>query len=1212
MAKVLDLTESTYKIITDYASSIGIKGRVTEKQIAQLGFSGEVFDKDGAVYPLSVRQELAEAYNRGRSKQDFSEFLSIIAHKEAQMDKRGDGDFEATFRAIAPQKSLFDFTGNQGNSLENYNEKALALSSLVNTRFLTNGKLAKMVKKGEIAPAQFWELMSSANYTETSMKQAVPYLDSLRGAQRNLLKNARGLKNDKEAAPYDYMVEFLEKVGVVLDEESLGKLGIDDVTLEDAITGKLATGKYLETEIQRQQREAEEEGSEADTDIKVTKGTFNKRSRHPDEGHLSNSAIRAQMLAGKQTYSVLVAPLVKKAVGLLNSNPREGLQIGNISPEYQASLEEILPLTEKEKLADVFERVGNYGEMIYSFLHPEENKEYKDKMISLPQGEGNAAELAKENLEEWLERNFSANVEEYSYEQGLAKLSEKLNKSCIIQGAYAESNQADFLKSLVVASSSQRLGLDLDQQLECQMGNMQGYIPNDINNPQFSTEARKLYLPLTLVTDGGMYKTSVEYTEEIYTLLSNNRSPEDFVNVSENLLETAINNVKKLNPQANLRHLTAENLIVGSNPVMAQVQDFYEEHQKELTELKLGKSSGSFNAKRYRDESLPLLYRDLPIYQQYKQQAARSIQGFIFVPMHKLTQTRTISEDQGQLLGGAQLGQEQQGATGPIGPTGSPAPTGPTGGATGPTAGQRQQGDLSQEQQVIKNFLQDNHPLIRCKQVFEQYDIAGVQGGPDVIIDRTTGNPIYPKTCSGGETEFNLIRNSLYFANQWINAHALNVSMTGVTNQFRVDERVYDYAFSEYAVQSFNAIIHSMRKVGETASSDLNKNIQRTIDGVDASYKGLYGSTYKYTELIADELMSTRSSLNRGDRSKGSLYVRSMQFLDAIGDYEPFQYEIPSQQQGPTGTPAPTGPTGPTGAPAPTGPTGPTGTPAPTGPTGPTGTPAPTGPTGPTGTPAPTGPTITPTGPTIGTTGPTAPTGPTAAPTGPTGVPEPRRENSHEPIISSGPKHLEPKPTVGERIRSLFSRKEQREESAPSEDRPIVLDEDVSTGGAPFGSGTDSVREMIERHAQERRDLYSSKGGAFPQIEGDNPSYATYRGQLMSDIGLGCKVTQETLDYYNITPEELASNGLKYEDALISAEPSEEAESSSIGGETGVTDVAMNGTVEELEEYLRENSQLASLREQNEEFLRQLQAKSMTQTQGGETSAQDDGMEPNH
>ena len=872
MAKVLDLTESTYKIITDYASSIGIKGRVTEKQIAQLGFSGEVFDKDGAVYPLSVRQELAEAYNRGRSKQDFSEFLSIIAHKEAQMDKRGDGDFEATFRAIAPQKSLFDFTGNQGNSLENYNEKALALSSLVNTRFLTNGKLAKMVKKGEIAPAQFWELMSSANYTETSMKQAVPYLDSLRGAQRNLLKNARGLKNDKEAAPYDYMVEFLEKVGVVLDEESLGKLGIDDVTLEDAITGKLATGKYLETEIQRQQKEAEEEGSEADTDIKVTKGTFNKRSRHPDEGHLSNSAIRAQMLAGKQTYSVLVAPLVKKAVGLLNSNPREGLQIGNISPEYQASLEEILPLTEKERLADVFERVGNYGEMIYSFLHPEENKAFNNKMISLPQGEVKAAELARENLETWLERNFSANIEEYSYEQGLAKLSEKLNKSCIIQGAYAESNQADFLKSLVVASSSQRLGLDLDQQLECQMGNMQGYIPNDINNPQFSTEARKLYLPLTLVTDGGMYKTSVEYTEEIYTLLSNNRSPEDFVNVSEKLLETAINNVKKLNPQANLRHLTAENLIVGSNPVMAQVQDFYEEHQKELTELKLGKSSGSFNAKRYRDESLPLLYRDLPIYQQYKQQAARSIQGFIFVPMHKLTQTREL---------------------------------------------------------------------------------------PQVA-------------------------------------------------------------------------------------------------------------------------------------------------------------------------------------------------------------PEPQGPSGPTGAPAPTGPTVAPTGPTIGTTGPTAPTGPTAAPTGPTGVPEPRRENSHEPIISSGPKHLEPKPTVGERIRSLFSRKEQREESAPSEDRPIVLDEDVSTAGILSSGGTNSMNEMLERHAQERRDLYSSRGGEFTQIERDHPSYATYRGQLMSDIKLGCRVTQDTLDYYNVTPEELESNGLTQEDVLVLPEETE-ASITPREGET-FSDIAMRATPEQLEE----------------------------------------------
>lgn len=642
MAKVLDLKESIYKIITDYAKQEGIT-RATAKNIARLGFSSAVSSEDGTVYTDEVIDSLVAAYNNGVRKQDFSEFLSIIAHKEADMDKRSDGDFESVFRKIAPNKSIMDISGKQGNRPENYNDKAKALSSISSTHFFNRGKLAKMIKKGTVVQADFWQLMATANHTQTLMEEATPYLDSLRGAQKELSRGANGLKNEKDLKSYNNIMSFLKRVGVAVNETSLQEQDVDDITLQDVIGGKLAKD-YLKTEIQRQQDEAsEQEEGTIDADIRISKDTFYKKSRFPDEGHLSNSAIRAQMLAGKQTYSVLVAPIVKKSLGLLNVGAREGFQTGNMSGEDRAILDNILPLSEKERLEDVIQRVDGYADYLYGLIHPDENQDLKSESYMTPQGEKvTKGEMYDQHMKEWLLLKFDRNPEvRHSNEEiskilsrGLCSITENLNKSCILNGTYAEATTEDFLKSLIKSTSSESLGIKPDlKELVGQDDSGPIYRPfvNDQSNPKFSTNEHKLFLPLTLVTDYGAYETLVEYTSDVHRI-ANNR---------EKLLETAIEQIggckekgiKPSNPEANLRHLTTDNLVIGTNPIMMQVMDKYVKEQTPEGEIKTSKNNDPLTSKRNRQESLPLLYRDLQLYQQYKQQAAQSVKGFIFMPI---------------------------------------------------------------------------------------------------------------------------------------------------------------------------------------------------------------------------------------------------------------------------------------------------------------------------------------------------------------------------------------------------------------------------------------------------------------------------------------------------------------------------------------------------------------------------------------------------
>lgn len=626
MAKTKCLALSIHNMIRSYGRTVGVNGRITENDLDKLGFlptlpNGEV------LYTPEARLAMVQAYNRGLTSKDFSEFLSIVAHKEEDKDKRSEDDFRDTYRKITGTKKKID----------NYNEKAFALQSMVNTKLFTSGKLPRMIKGGDsVAQRDFWTLMTEANYTEHLRQEGQPYIEALIKAQRSLIVGSSGLspqdiEHNKEIKIHEKVKNTLEKVGIKITPQDLQ--GSDDVCLESAITGSIVNSAYLE---------------KIDNIDHVSYNLKNKIL-----GHFSNGALQATAMAGKQTYSVMVASMVEGILGILPEGSR-GFDTQSLTAKDIKILEDILSIDKKDNLSTITKRVEKYGNYLYDITHPSENPELQVQSQEV-------ADAASQRLAAWMRDN------------GLTEgdIAVKLNAYCKQQGAYAEKSDLKFLKSAFIASAQFNSEQSWVRELVDEEGRY--FATTDELD---RTRIEGAYLPVSIVTENGLYSTNVKMSPRLFDQIETRRYDE--------LIGFAVSQISEKDPSANLRYVGSDNLVLGMNPISAQVLYSYNEREKNRTnELGIGatgENGDTIGSRRNKSESKPCLYRNLIQYQQYKQEAQKSILKYLVIPTQQSRRSTPTQQQQQQThqtppsLGGSLPGPAPAPGSTPVTPAPGPNP----------------------------------------------------------------------------------------------------------------------------------------------------------------------------------------------------------------------------------------------------------------------------------------------------------------------------------------------------------------------------------------------------------------------------------------------------------------------------------------------------------------------------------------------------------
>lgn len=142
------------------------------------------------------------------------------------------------------------------------------------------------------------------------------------------------------------------------------------------------------------------------------------------------------------------------------------------------------------------------------------------------------------------------------------------------------------------------------------------------------------------------------------------------------------------------------------------------------------------------------------------------------------------------------------------------------------------------------------HPLERYKSLIEKYDVQFVKDDrfPDghfVVTERATGKvPEYIPSEQRPQ-----LTKDLAFAKSWISSCSSGLSTSGKVNEFGYDERVWEYAFNDGAMDTFTSIVDLLKN-----NTNPNLNTDMIINMVSS------GSTYKYSSSIVQSLLRERDN----------------------------------------------------------------------------------------------------------------------------------------------------------------------------------------------------------------------------------------------------------------------------------------------------------------------------------------------------------------
>lgn len=199
------------------------------------------------------------------------------------------------------------------------------------------------------------------------------------------------------------------------------------------------------------------------------------------------------------------------------------------------------------------------------------------------------------------------------------------------------------------------------------------------------------------------------------------------------------------------------------------------------------------------------------------------------------------------------------------------------------------------ERDLVNDLLKNStiHPINACKQLYENYELVRNSNGTTTITKRSTGEEVKPETFSKGVEGYNLLNNALSFTQSWLDAHSQCVSQSGGENEFGCDSRVYEYAFSDNALKTFDAITTTMRDINQSGEKLTSEGI---IDSTEQTFEQLFDYNYKYADSIAESLLSSSpANLNGEDRSDDVSFMETKAFLTTMANH--YQGQINTQTE---------------------------------------------------------------------------------------------------------------------------------------------------------------------------------------------------------------------------------------------------------------------------------------------------------------------------
>lgn len=412
-----------------------------------------------------------------------------------------------------------------------------------------------------------------------------------------------------------------------------------------------------------------------------------------EDSHLTLQGIECVDVAAKQTYSVLAAPLVKRVLGIPGEKTIDPT-LGNPHDRYVAGL---LQQEGDSNPAMAIERITAFAGVIDQIFGQEETKTFIDASNITPQQEG----LSKEG-----------------------QLKAEFIEACVQQGAFGATSMEEFLRLATRAS----LAVDFRNEATKQ--------PSAAVKTQTS-DGQEVTMPVfhtLVVTDNDIHVTQVVGDH-----------PAD---ISEEQAKAVISSITKVDFTFDAEACSKANLHYSKNPLTEALNSKFqtlkaEKAQEYLTDVVLEEPINEIPDTTGAAPTTPALYRDLPIYKQYRQAAAAKYEKYSkFMPVVLTISPEAYmarAQQQAQQQGDQQQGDQQQ--------------------------GDQQQGD-QQGQQVDEQYAQDvaakleaiakeNGSFIAKKESFEAENgpidesFLGREDVANIILERTQKEDVLKNLVAG-------------------------------------------------------------------------------------------------------------------------------------------------------------------------------------------------------------------------------------------------------------------------------------------------------------------------------------------------------------------------------------------------------------------------------------------------------------------------------